>query len=369
MIWEANGLMEMEKEDHNNISRSDAKDGEGDLDSIDGNDTSNHSSSTRSSDDDEEVVSPSKIVARIKHGTIMNGRGEFVNKGSDDDSGWLDEARANRKIADLEIEKTSLLAVNTTLESTVRRQAARIAELEKLLELGSDAPPTPVSDKAPDEDFLSDKLSDEEVENDQEFQKIKGMVLNLIDRAEAALSHKTKLSGRVVLQQIDDHDEVTIQKSPARRSWSVNDTKTIVLQKSSAATRRSWSPNDAKTQLQLQQQQQQQNIAITNRQHQRPSRRGSTDSVNSTSSSGGGPKSPRPSIVHTKASMARTLSRSSSPAVMVSSPPLTPPPPLPSPSPRPHNPPALTIVQRSRPPSRASSLRRLTHPQEVPRWR
>lgn len=50
------------------------------------------------SSDDEEEVSPSKIVARIKNGTIMNGRGEFVNKGSDDHSGWLDEARANRKV-------------------------------------------------------------------------------------------------------------------------------------------------------------------------------------------------------------------------------------------------------------------------------
>lgn len=114
----------------------------------------NDQAEDNSSDDDE--VSPSKIVARIKNGTIMNGRGEFVSKGSNDDhAGWLDEARANRKvhflvwqtpqwgtlahaeykqIADLEIEKASLLVVNTTLEATLRRQSERISELEKRLE-------------------------------------------------------------------------------------------------------------------------------------------------------------------------------------------------------------------------------------------
>lgn len=62
------------------------------------------SSSSSSSNEDEEDVSPSKIVARIKNGTIMNGRGEFLNKGGDDEEddddhdGWLDEARANRKV-------------------------------------------------------------------------------------------------------------------------------------------------------------------------------------------------------------------------------------------------------------------------------
>lgn len=40
-----------------------------------------------------------------------------------------------KQIADLEIEKSSLLAVNTTLEATLKRQAARIAELEKRFEM------------------------------------------------------------------------------------------------------------------------------------------------------------------------------------------------------------------------------------------
>lgn len=50
-------------------------------------------------DDDEEPQV--KIVAKIKHGTIMNGKGEFVNKGNSmaEESAWLDEARANRKVS------------------------------------------------------------------------------------------------------------------------------------------------------------------------------------------------------------------------------------------------------------------------------
>jgi hypothetical protein len=48
-------------------------------------------------DEEEEEDLPAKIVAKIKHGTIMNGKGEFVNKGSVEDQP-LDEARANRKV-------------------------------------------------------------------------------------------------------------------------------------------------------------------------------------------------------------------------------------------------------------------------------
>ncbi|KAL9538532.1 hypothetical protein MBANPS3_010859 [Mucor bainieri] len=89
-------------------------------------------------DEDEEEEEPEvKVVAKIKHGTIMNGKGEFVNKGNSmtDESAWLDEARANRKIADLEIEKASLLVLNTTLEAKLRQQTAQIVELQKRLQM------------------------------------------------------------------------------------------------------------------------------------------------------------------------------------------------------------------------------------------
>lgn len=99
-----------------------------------------------------------------------------------------------------------------------------------------------------------------------------------------------------------------------------------------------------------------------NRQHQRPPRRGS-DSQDIR------PRSPRPVINHTKTSMARTLSRSSSPAVMVSSP--TPPA---SPITRSHSPVPFNNTMHVRPPSRTSSLRsgHSNHhhhqQQQQPRW-
>jgi hypothetical protein len=47
---------------------------------------------------DEEDEDDTKIVAKIKNGTIFNGKGEFVNKGSQNNDLWSDEARANRKV-------------------------------------------------------------------------------------------------------------------------------------------------------------------------------------------------------------------------------------------------------------------------------
>ncbi|KAI7883518.1 hypothetical protein K492DRAFT_175331 [Lichtheimia hyalospora FSU 10163] len=332
-----------------------ASDQDDDDDSIDGNDDDdddddahleNHqSTSAIPSDEDDDHYSPAKVVARIKHGTIMNGKGEFVSKGEDEHSGWLDEARANRKIADLEIEKSSLLAVNTTLEATLKQQAARIAELEKRFEV-NDAPLTPVSDKADDEasEEFAEKLLDEEVENDQVFQRIRQTMQGLIEQAEAALILKTKVSGRVLTDY-----------QPPKENVNNDEGRVTTIRK--LAARRSWSPPSTTMQ-------QQQPTPIMNQRNQRPSRRVSDShqlqQQRVRPASFHEQPQPRAVIQHTKASMARTLSRSSSPAVMVSSP-------SPPTSPRSFSPPA-TQQRPSRPPSRASSLRR-SQQQEQPRWR
>lgn len=60
---------------------------------------------------------------------------------------------------------------------------------------------TPVSDKPDDEaasEEFAEKLSDEEVENDEVFQRIRQTMQSLIEQAEAALILKTKVSGRVL---------------------------------------------------------------------------------------------------------------------------------------------------------------------------
>lgn len=122
------------------------------------------------------------------------------------------------------------------------------------------------------------------------------------------------------------------------------------------AARRSWSPPSTTMQ-------QQQPTPIMNQRNQRPSRRVSDShqpQQRVRPASFHEQPQPRAVIQHTKASMARTLSRSSSPAVMVSSP-------SPPTSPKSFSPP-VSQQRPSRPPSRASSLRR-SQQQEQPRWR
>jgi hypothetical protein len=81
-------------EDEDGIDdEDDEDDDDDDLDSIDG--------ITDEEDEEEEEEIVTKIVAKVKHGTIMNGKGEFVSKGTivDEHNSWLDEARANRKVS------------------------------------------------------------------------------------------------------------------------------------------------------------------------------------------------------------------------------------------------------------------------------
>ncbi|KAI8369372.1 uncharacterized protein BYT42DRAFT_617402 [Radiomyces spectabilis] len=278
----------------------------------------------------EDVDPPAKTVVKIKHGTIMNGKGEFLSKGEPDDyAAWLDEARAHRKIADLEIEKTSLLALNTTLEATVRRQAAQITELQKRLMM-NDGPLTPVSDKAPESPGLpetsmaSDVLTDEEIENDQVFQRLRSMLQGLIEQAEVALLQKTKASGKV-LTHYDPHDG---EESSYPDKLNLKDL---------ISNERSMPPSISPA-----------NSTISNRQQQRPSRRGSQGTT---------PTRPRPQslIAHEppkRTPMQRSLSRASSPAILVT-------------TTRPYSPPLQRTSPRST--ARPSHLRR-SQDFEQPKW-
>ena len=114
-------------------------------------------------DDSDDDISPDassseedepEVVARMKKGcTIMNGKGKFITIKEEplpkDPNGNTKLSRKVKKkshaltwmstdncikIADLEIEVKSLSTVNASLEDKTRLQAARIAELEKMLE-------------------------------------------------------------------------------------------------------------------------------------------------------------------------------------------------------------------------------------------
>ncbi|KAL0082990.1 hypothetical protein J3Q64DRAFT_1700302 [Phycomyces blakesleeanus] len=227
-----------------------------DLDSIDGITDDETESETESDEDDiseDESQSdyesqsdnelPTQVVAKIKHGTIMNGRGEFVSKGSTETFFKDDDARVNRKIGDLEIEKNSLLTLNQTLAATVKRQEAHIAELQKRL----DRPPStilfaqssanlingvhsriewplsPVSETETDKQILAgsseasiitpegsvapaEGLTEEEVINDLSFQRVCSILQNLIEGAQAAVLQEYT-PGRVLTDYNDSSDE------------------------------------------------------------------------------------------------------------------------------------------------------------------
>ncbi|ORZ14166.1 hypothetical protein BCR42DRAFT_452736 [Absidia repens] len=316
---------------------------------------------------DDEL--PIKVVARIKNGTIMNGKGEFVSKGGDDrasHSSWLDDARTSRKIADLEIEKTSLMALNATLESKVAQQDAKIAKLEKQLQLRSNEwPLSPVSDKGMDEEqpcfeklISTELLTEDEIANDHVFQRLRCMLLGLIDQAEEAVRLKTKATGRVLtLYNGDDVEEdalvqeniITLDAPPAILKPSTKITPYSTQRQGSPTLRR---------QLQL----------SSATQHKRPLRRVSDAQDNRRQQQQN--IQPQPSTATTmtarkRTPMQRSLSRASSPAVLVTTDvnDVLPPHVLRPTSPRPFSPP----MQRSSTRPRPSHLRR-SQDMESPKW-
>ncbi|RCI06674.1 hypothetical protein CU098_013756 [Rhizopus stolonifer] len=306
---------------------------EDDLDSIDG---------LTDDDEEEEEDVLTKVVAKVKHGTIMNGKGEFVNKGpiAEEQNSWLEEARTNRKIADLEIEKASLLFLNSTLEAKLRQQSSQIAELQKRLQM-NELPLTPVSDKhseefPPYDDDASTLVSNqamseqEEMENDLVFQRIKSMLEGLITQAETALTQKTKQSGKVLQQQEDYYLPIKDEEKKHHVEEALHKL-TVRSATSSLENRRSKTPT------------------INTRRTMTPtSRRVSTSDTSSTISTSSARSS-------SGVQMSRTLSRQSSPPVMMR-----------SNSPRPFSPPPSTQPQRKSLTPKQSQLRKQNA--EKPKW-
>ncbi|CAO3589820.1 unnamed protein product [Absidia cylindrospora] len=367
----------------------DSIDGDTDHEDIDDDDISVEEHSDSNSDlddtttdyDDQDAVDddvagsytddelPIKVVARIKNGTIMNGKGEFVSKGGDDrasHSSWLDDARTSRKIADLEIEKTSLMALNATLESKVAQQDAKIAKLEKQLQLRSNEwPLSPVSDKGMDEEqpcfeklISTELLTEDEIANDHVFQRLRCMLLGLIDQAEEAVRLKTKATGRVLtLYNGEDVEEDAL----VQENIITLDAPPTILKPSTKitpySTQRQGSPT-LRRQLQL----------SSATQHKRPLRRVSDAQDNRRQQQQN--IQPQPSTATTmtarkRTPMQRSLSRASSPAVLVTTDvnDVLPSHVLRPTSPRPFSPP----MQRSSTRPRPSHLRR-SQDMESPKW-
>ncbi|RUS15169.1 hypothetical protein BC937DRAFT_92805, partial [Endogone sp. FLAS-F59071] len=145
---------------------------------------------------------PNKVVAKMRTGTILNGKGELVTMGAA--TKGQDEARVNRTIADLELQNNSLIAVNAMHEATIRKQATEIAELKKRLSNGGIRTDSPTSDL--DDEAM--ELTEEEKEDDKFFKRICSVMDHLIDQAKAAVAYQPTFTGRV-LNQYDDELTVT----------------------------------------------------------------------------------------------------------------------------------------------------------------
>ncbi|KAJ1995432.1 hypothetical protein GGI26_001154 [Coemansia sp. RSA 1358] len=122
------------------------------------------------------------------------------------------EARVSRKMQDLEISNTSLMAVNTQLEARVKAQREQINELKKQLQL-----------KAP---LLSDSLADGELSDealrsalkeDKVFERLISNLEHLIQDAKDALEYRSTIAAGKVISATElneDGSQLTVGKEP-----------------------------------------------------------------------------------------------------------------------------------------------------------
>ncbi|CAG8673372.1 2236_t:CDS:2 [Cetraspora pellucida] len=112
-----------------------------------------------------------------------------------------DEARKNRKIADLEISIKSLMTINAELDETNKKQAAEIIELKRMLKV-NDSFMSEVY--AVDDDELSTPLTETDLaeiekDNDVRFKRICLLIDELLRDAQEALECSAKAIGTKVL--------------------------------------------------------------------------------------------------------------------------------------------------------------------------
>ncbi|KAI8376368.1 uncharacterized protein BYT42DRAFT_574346 [Radiomyces spectabilis] len=152
------------------------------MDSIDG---------TTSDEQDDTAVD---LVASLQRDSCINNL--FKPTFFEHDSILPDKSGITRKIADLRVENAALLAINTTLETTVQRQASRIAELQAQLQ--SKEPGCIVLDRAHQTDMTSMEETEtewicEHIEADLIYLRVKKVIHHLITEAEVAIVQQAKL--------------------------------------------------------------------------------------------------------------------------------------------------------------------------------
>ncbi|KAI7871495.1 hypothetical protein BDF14DRAFT_1761662 [Spinellus fusiger] len=101
---------------------------ESDVSTVDSVETSD--SYDMSDTESTEKHNSDNVISSIRYNALMEYACNSTTKRRESLS-IVDEARMHRKIADLEIENASLIALNKVLEVTVRRQSLQIGDLQK----------------------------------------------------------------------------------------------------------------------------------------------------------------------------------------------------------------------------------------------
>ncbi|KAI7904090.1 uncharacterized protein BX663DRAFT_560417 [Cokeromyces recurvatus] len=156
-------------------------------------------------------------------GSSGGGVGSFLLRGRHilQSSHPLEEARVYQKIEDLEIEKKSLLTLNQTLETVIKEQSMTISDLQNRL-AAIERPLTPGLDTTLSEDDImqppspnnDDILELEKCIKDEDaaFERIRTMLVDLIDQAQTAVSQNNR-------QLIDASTNTTYATSPKHTSY------------------------------------------------------------------------------------------------------------------------------------------------------
>ena len=145
---------------------------------------------------------------RSSHGSgILLGGGRKVIDVEDQTGSIKDEARAERRILDLEITNQSLLAVNQTLEQKMQEQQERITSLEEKLRRASFDAVTVLQTNLEDDDHDDDGdvSSEQDVDHiDPVFIRICGLVDKMLKDAHHGLEYQPRrVNGMRVLTRQD----------------------------------------------------------------------------------------------------------------------------------------------------------------------
>ncbi|ORX89893.1 hypothetical protein K493DRAFT_340347 [Basidiobolus meristosporus CBS 931.73] len=148
------------------------------------------------------VLSVKTDVNRRTRPLSMSRYSSIPHRGQSEDL-EAKEARTNRKIMDLEISNSSLLSINASLESTIKKQTAQIEQLERRISRGGPMDLAALDVPLPNWEDITLSPTEEEdnidLVNDQVFARVCTMVDSLISDAKKSLEYKTQVNGGKVL--------------------------------------------------------------------------------------------------------------------------------------------------------------------------